>query len=71
MRSTLFALLASVSAGLAEASAEWTFTTDAKPRAFRIRHVGDMREAWPMLFSDKRLEAPLWHRAADKGGCSR
>lgn len=35
-------------------------------RAFRIRHVTDMREAWPMLFSDKRLEAPLWHRAAVK-----
>lgn len=31
-------------------------------KAFRIRHVKDMREAWTMLFSDKRLERPLWHR---------
>ncbi|MBR4652625.1 MAG: hypothetical protein IKO72_04630 [Kiritimatiellae bacterium] len=31
-------------------------------KAFRIRHVKDMREAWTMLFSDKKLERPLWHR---------
>ena len=37
----------------------------AKLKAFRIRHVNDMREAWTMLFSDKKLERPLWHRVRD------
>ncbi len=36
----------------------------ARLKEFRIRHANDMREAWPMLFSDKKLEKPLWHRVA-------
>ena len=42
-----------------------------KLKAFRISHAKDMRETWPMLFCDKKLEAPLWHRANEKQGTSR
>ena len=34
----------------------------AKLKEFRNAHASEMREFWPMLFSDKKLELPLWQR---------
>ena len=39
------------------------FAASAKRlRDFRVANARTMREMWPMLFSDKKLELPLWRR---------
>ena len=42
----------------------------AKLKEFRISHAKDMHEAWTQLFSDKKLERPLWHRVKEAKVCS-